>query len=323
MKRSGKCFSLLLALLCLLSAFAGCAAKSEAAMDTATGGSLMYENAAEAPAAAPTEVETQAGLADSMSQSESGVLDAEKIIYTAYADVETLDFDATLTALDAMVAEYGAFVQSSSVTGSDYYSESRGHTVNRTAEYVLRVPKAHFSTLMSTLSTLGNVPYSHVDTENITTQYVDTEARLEACRIQQARLLELLEQAETVEDMLTIEGYLADVRYQIESLTSTLQNWDARIDYSTVTLSIREVQIYTEEPQVQLTYWQKIGAGLKRTLRNIGSFFRELLRIVIVYLPVFVLIAVAAVVVLLVARRIRRRRIARRAEREKSLERDK
>ena len=315
MKHGKRILALVLGLLLLLLAVSGCSAKSMDAAENAAGGTVSSDmaTAGEAPAPqAPTEESGSAGL---LPGNAVGVLDTEKIIYTAYAEVETRDFDATIAEVGRMVQEYGAFVQSSSVTGSDYYSESRGYQVNRRAEYVLRVPKEKFSNLMDALPELGNVPYSHVDTENITPQYVDTEARLESYRVQQERLMALLEQAETVEDMLTIEGYLANVNYEIESLTSQLQNWDAQIDYSTVTLQISEVEVYTEEPATQQTYWQKLGTGLQRTLKGIGHFFQELLRLLVVYLPVLILVAVVLAVALLLLRRQRRKR---RAAKEKT-----
>ena len=66
--------------------------------------------------------------------------------------------------LDALVKRYGGFVESSSLNGSNYYSQSRGYAPSRSADFVLRIPSARFSELMNSLSELGNVPYSHTYT---------------------------------------------------------------------------------------------------------------------------------------------------------------
>ena len=90
-------------------------------------------------------------------------------------------------------------------------------------------------------------PIPHTYTENVTSQYYDTQARLTAYQTQEARLLEMMEKAETVEDIITIEEKLTDLRYRIESLQSTLKNWDRQVSYSTISLDVEEVQEYTPE----------------------------------------------------------------------------
>ena len=92
--------------------------------------------------------------------------DPEKIIYSADATLETTDFDATVAGVLALVEKNGGWVESSSVNGANYYNISRGNSYNRSAYYVLRIPGDKFQTLMNSLSELGNVPYTHVYTEN-------------------------------------------------------------------------------------------------------------------------------------------------------------
>jgi len=105
-----------------------------------------------------------------------------------------------------MVSDIGGFVQSSSVTGSDFYTEHSGVTTYRSAQYVFRIPADKFKSFTESLSTLGNVPYSSTNAENITMQYSDTESRLTASRTKEARLLELLAKASSMEDILAIEN---------------------------------------------------------------------------------------------------------------------
>ena len=141
----------------------------------------------------------------------------EKIIYSGDATVETTEFEKSVAALEKMIAEAGGFIESSSVNGSNYYDSSRGYTSKRSASYTLRVPSEKFAGLMSSLSDIGNVPYTHTYTENVTAEYYDVQARLKALQAQEARLLEMMEIAETVEDIITIEDKLTDVRYRIDS----------------------------------------------------------------------------------------------------------
>ena len=293
-----KTLSLLLAAL-LLFALCACgsantaASAPSAAYDMATT-EAAYPEAEEAAeyggfaAAAGTQLETGSGAAPEGSP--------EKLIYSASATVETTEFDQTVEKLTALVAEYGGFVESSSINGSNYYSQSRGYSSERYASYVIRVPSDRFSTLMSSLSTLGNVPYSHTYTENITAQYYDTDARLTAYKTQETRLLEMMEIAETVEDLISIEEKLTELRYKIESLQSTLNNWDRQVSYSSLNLEVQEVIEYT--PESRMSYGQELALALTNGLKRTGEFFKDLLLTLVGALPALVILAVVLAILI-------------------------
>ena len=249
-------------------------------------------------AAAGTQLETGSGAAPEGSP--------EKLIYSASATVETTEFDQTVEKLSALVAQYGGFVESSSINGSNYYSQSRGYSSERYASYVIRVPSDRFSTLMSSLSTLGNVPYSHTYTENITAQYYDTDARLTAYKTQETRLLEMMEIAETVEDLISIEEKLTELRYKIESLQSTLNNWDRQVSYSSLNLDVQEVIEYT--PESRMSYGQELALALTNGLKRTGEFFKDLLLTLVGALPALVILAVVLAILIPVWKKRRKAR---------------
>lgn len=307
MKRT---LALVLAILMMLSLCAcGGAAKETSAMDMAPAAAAPMEAYAE-EAVAATAQSYAIGTADAGSATNAAASAVDdKIIYSCYAEIETLDFDQSLADLAALIDRHGGFLESSSVRGSDYHGNGR-----RSADYVIRIPRESFETVTGSLSTIGNVSYSSIQAENISAGYYDTESRLAACRIEEERLLEMLERAETVEDMLSIEDRLTELRYNIESLTTTLLGWDSLINYSTIELSLQEVVEYTAEPE--LSYWQKLGRGFVRSLENVGEFFMDLLRFVVVNLPVLVLLGIAAAVVILLVRRKRRKKAAKAWARE-------
>ena len=231
--------------------------------------------------------------------------DSEKIIYSCYAEIETLTFEESCREITKLIARYGGFLEQSTVSGHNYNYEGR-----RNAEYVIRIPRESFEEVTGSLSNIGNVPYCSVSAENITSQYRDTESRLATYQVEEERLLSMLEKAETVADMLEIESRLSEVRYNIESLTTTILGWDSLVNYSTLTIYLQEVIEYTAEPE--LTYWQRIGKGFMRTLRDVGEFFKDLFRVFIVSLPVLVLLAVGAVIVIAAVRGFKKRRAAKR-----------
>ena len=323
-----KITALFLALLMLfsLAACGSSAAKSESYRPSSApaagyNSSYVYDDyAPEEPAAMAAEAESFGGFSASGSPAnadaaagkapDAGDIAVDKIIYSANATIETTAFDDTVSKLEALIAQYGGFIESSSISGNNYYHSSHGYASSRSAEYrVLRIPSRDFGTVMNSLSTLGNVPYCNTYTENITSQYYDVQARLNACLTQEQTLLEMMSKAEKVSDMLEIQDQLSDVRYRIESLQSTLTNWDRQVSYSTISLSVQEVQEYT--PEARLSFGEQLSLALSRGLKGIGEFFRDLLLWLLEALPALILLAAFVVLVVFLVRRIRRRAKAR------------
>ena len=234
--------------------------------------------------------------------------DPDKIIYSSDVTVETTDFDGTLGKLNALIEEYGGWVESSSVNGANLYSQFRGYQSSRSASYCLRIPSERFSALMSALSSLGNIPYTYTYTENVTAQYYDTQAHLKAYETQEARLLEMMEIAETVEDIVILEDRLTELRYRIESLQSSLNNWDRRVSYSTVYLQIQEVQEYTPEAESKLSYGQRLWRSLTDGQKGVAGFFKEALLWLVGALPTLVILAVLALILTPLCKKLFRRR---------------
>jgi len=224
---------------------------------------------------------------------------AEKIIYTVYAEIESLNFDETINNVNALMESYGAFVENSTISGINH--ASIGWNNLRYAFFTIRVPVERLNAMTANLDALGNVVRQNMNADNITSQFFDTQSRLNSLTIQEERLLDMLRQADEVPDLIMIESRLSEVRYQIEALTTTLNNWQRQVDYSYLTLDIREVEQFTEIDE--LTYWQQIGEGLVSTLKGIGRFFMNLFKWLIVSAPVLLILAVIAIVTFIIIRR--------------------
>lgn len=249
-------------------------------------------------------------------ESEAPEENPDKIIYSADVNLETTEFEDTLEKISGLVDEYGGWIESSSISGANYYSISRGNTYNRNAAYTIRIPSDDFDTVMSGISALGNVPYSHIYTENVTTQYYDTQARIDSYKTQEESLLKLMEKAESVEDIITIESKLADVRYSIESLQTTINNWDRKVSYSTVYLSVDEVSEYTPQAVVTKTFGEKLVQALKNGFRSAGEFLSDLVLWLVEALPTILIVAVIIFGIFAAVRPAIKKRKAKRAEKK-------
>ena len=117
-----------------------------------------------------------------------------------------------------------------------------------------------------------------------------------------------------MEDIIVLEERLSEVRYQLESMESQLRTLDNLVDYSTVNISVSEVQELT--PVEQPTTGDRVRDGFLGSLENIRSGFVETGVWFVVNLPYFVLWGGVLVVVILLLRRRRRRLYGKKEEKK-------
>lgn len=237
-------------------------------------------------------------------------VDAEKIVYSGYAEVETKDFDKSVEEIARMIASVNGFIENSSLTGSNY----SGGRDCRSASYTIRIPADKFKSVSDSLSEIGNVIYLNTNAENITTQYYDTQSRLNAYRIEDERLTEMLKKAETVEDMLSIESRMSEVRFNIESLVSEMNRYESQLSYSTLSITLTEVKNLTNAQGMGASYWEEMRAGLESTLVGVWDFLKDLGLFIVAALPVIIILAAVAAVVVVIVRRRRRKKAAARLQ---------
>lgn len=320
-----KLLALVLAVTMLVLALAGCAKSASYDMDynTAAQGSMKTEAIAEAPMApmtdyeevaaeepadAPYDTVTTADAAVSEEQAPQADVSSDfaaKIIYSASLQLQTTEFDKTVQTLDQQVKSFGGFVERSDISGDvTYNSDGTTSVVNRYGYYTLRVPCDRFEEFLSQLGGLGNVIYSSKNAENVTSRYTDYEARLESLRTQEERLLDMLAKSEDVETLIALEQRLADVRYETESIERNLRNLDMQIGYSTVDVTVEEVEIYTPTAPVTRTFSEKLSDafsdGWRGFTRGLQGFALGLAEAA----PALILLAIFVVVAILVVRRI-------------------
>lgn len=318
-------FSVILAMLFLTALFTGCGGSESPNMGSKGGMAAPLEGAADsffyngAEEAAeyyeePTYMAAKSsGFARNESydaaEGESARADAyDKIIYSGSANVETIHFEDTVKQVYELIRQYNGFLESSYETGRDYSSQYYNRYSYRTAEFVIRVPRESFSAMRSELDDLGSVTYSSVEAQNITSAYRDTESRLKTYRVEEERLLEMLKKAEYVEDMLNIEDRLSSVRYQIESLTTTLNNWDSKINYSTLRLTVQEVKELTEEKPIARTFGDDLLAGVRDSLEWLGEAGKNIVIFIASAIPLLIIPAVLVILILLIVRAHRRKK---------------
>ena len=282
--------------------------ESSAAMDTAYAGSQydasMTEDAYEEEAAmdSGSGVTSENGL-------ESTVDNGRKLIRTIYLSLQTTEFDSVLSDLSAKTTELGGYIENSSISGNSYYYQS-----TRYASYTIRIPSDQLDQFVDIVGELGNVTQKNESVEDVTLQYVDVESRKKALETEQERLLELLSQAENMEDLLAIESKLSDVRYELENYGSQLRMLDNQIDYSTVNVDVDEVERVTDTGEK--SFFGEIKERFGDSLYTVGRDMRGFVILVLGSLPILIVWAVIIIVVVLAVKKIRKGRKQKKEEKK-------
>lgn len=299
--------------LCMLAALlAGC------------GGASKSTQAFDAAAAAPAEAANGAYYDMESAKSEDGGLtgdtdstvlpEGRKWIITVNMSAETEDLDALMEALNGKISGLGGYVEDQDSYNGSMYSSRR----YRSASLTVRIPAERVDEFTEEMSGIANVVSTNLSREDITLSYVATESRVKALQTEEARLLELMEQAETMADLLEIESRLTDVRYELENRASQLRLYDNQVDYATIYLSIDEVQEYTpvEEP----TVWERISGGFVSSVKGVGNGLLDLLVWVLAKSPYLVILGGVTAGVVVLIKKCKTRRASKKAAKQNPTE---
>ncbi|HWP51966.1 MAG TPA: DUF4349 domain-containing protein [Clostridia bacterium] len=228
-----------------------------------------------------------------------------KIVKHSYLTLETKEFDTALEKLLAAITQQGGYIESQSINGQSL--TYRGSYYERTASIQARIPADKLDGVIATVGGICNITSKSESIDDITDSYFDTEAHLNSLKLQEERLLEILSKAEKLEDVISLEQALSDVRYQIESLTASMRRMDSQITYSYMNMDLREVVEYQSVESAPKTLGEKIAASFKRSGEKIAWFFEATLLFVIEDLPLIVIwIAITGVIAFISFKQLRR-----------------
>jgi len=308
----------LIALLILSAAMFGCAAQygtpdaAPAEDYYAKGEYITAEEAGydmEAPAAPQEATDGSSGFSDGGAVDYDGSLLQpgvdRKIIFSGYLSIQTTSFEQDYQqVLDALI-EFGGYVENESTSGKKPVA---WNDPGRTANLTLRVPSRSFDAFLNKLKGFGETLSVERHGQDISLQYFDTETRLKTLRTREARLLDLLEEAKGLEDIINLERELANVAYDIQMHETNLRNYDSLIDYSTVSISIREVNEVERVTPAQKDLGSRISSGFYSVLNVLAVIGEGLLIFLIAGSPVLIPLAVILIIVLVLVKRSKKKK---------------
>jgi len=235
-----------------------------------------------------------------------------KLIREAYISVQTTSFTDAVAALNTLVNQHGGYFEDAKMQSGGYYDSN----AQRYASYTIRIPEEAYDAFMSAAGNVGHVVSSSESSKDVGEEYYDTELRLKTLTTKQERLLALLDKAEKMEDIISLEDALSDVQYQIEQYTTTLKRYDALVDFSTIRLDLYEVVKVEDDPGETASLGNKLAAAFRNGFSEFGDAMSSLILWIAYHFLGLVIFAAAVWAGFYYGRRTLRRRREKNAKTE-------
>ncbi|MHB9111444.1 MAG: DUF4349 domain-containing protein [Thermoleophilia bacterium] len=226
----------------------------------------------------------------------------QKIIQTADYRIEIVpgEFDEKYAKISEIAARYGGYVISGDTRMVGDELKNGGITI-RVAN-----TNDNFSKAQNEIDGLGTVTSKKISGQDVTEEYVDLQSRLRNAEAQEAQYLALMQRAQTIEEILTVQSRLSEVQSQIEQIKGRMKYMEGRTDFATITIDLRETRDGEEPEDDNGTNW-----GFLDSIEYAGWLAVQTLNFVIVALGVIVPLAFMSGGLALLAYRILQNRRAR------------
>ncbi len=183
-----------------------------------------------------------------------------KVISTASVSLEVTAVSESVAEIRSIAEGLGGFVEQ---------LNSSGDAERERASMTIRVPQDQFFAALERIEGLGEVSSRNMGTEDVSSQFIDLEARLKSSLREEQSLLALLERADTVSEILTIERELNRVRTEIERVQGQLNFLERRVELATILVSLSlPVPEFSQPPTGALTVDVSDVIGRVNDVRN-------------------------------------------------------
>ena len=211
-----------------------------------------------------------------------------KLIKNGTLSFETNDIEKTRREIEKLYQEFSGYLASENHFN---YGERLQH------EQEIRIPSQNFDPFIQKVEKLGTkIENRHISTQDVTEEFIDIEARLKTKKDLEARYRDLLNLAKTVEDMLSIESQLGNVRAEIESMEGRLNFLNNQVAFSTIKIS------YYELTGVDFGFASKFVHSIKNGWDNLLTFLIAMVNV----WPFLMLTGIGAALYMRYKKRVRR-----------------
>jgi Domain of unknown function (DUF4349) len=275
------------------SAGAGVASSTPAREQLGSSGATGATGSAGAAGAAPG-FQTAPGNALA-AQATGQSTDMSKIIRDGSMSVQVPkdDFSKGFAAATRIAQNNGGFVLS---------SQTRGQ---RRGTLVLRIPAKRFDDAMVALRAIGVVQAQSITGKDVTAQYIDLKARLENAIGQRTVLRNLMAEATTIQETITVQNRLSQVELEVEQIQGQLNFIDDQVAEATVRVEMHEEDA-AQLQQTDVVENPSLGSAWDRSIQG----FLNVVSAVVIGLGYLLPLAAIGLIVWLITAAVRRRRAA-------------
>lgn len=206
-----------------------------------------------------------------------------QIIRRGSVTVRVKDIASSEKKVNALVATLGGYVENSSSTGLN--------TNYANVQTTVRVPVAKFDQLLDSMPQFGVVTERSINSEDVTTQIFDLDARLRMLRIKEERMITLLKREARIKEIIELEGLLANLRTEIEQLDASKRNLTGAASYSTLIITLTQDAVVSakksEEQGWARQTWGRAVESSMGLMRSLGALAIYLAVFAPFWLPAF------------------------------------
>jgi Domain of unknown function (DUF4349) len=152
--------------------------------------------------------------------------------------IRTASLHLTVPDVDAALGEMRTLLKQQQGDIYNLMDERGGSGDRRLVSLELKVPQQNLDATLTALMKLGTVVNTQVASEDVTTQIVDTEARLKNLRQEEAMTQKIMDRAGSIKDVLAVSQQLSQVREQIERLDAQVKQLKTKVAYSSIKLQL-------------------------------------------------------------------------------------
>lgn len=223
-------------------------------------------------------------------------LTEQKVIKTGSLSIQVKNVEDTVSDLNNLTETKKGFVQSSNITTTTSGSQS--------ATVTIKVPSQEFNNSVESIKDMADlVKNENLSGQDVTEEFTDLQSRLKNYQAEEAQLVEFLDRAGNVEELLDVSGALSDVREDIEVVEGRIKYLENMTDMSTITVNISQettVNIPTKEWQP----WEKVKKSFKVLIEGLQGLVNLLIVFVIVILPFILVFALIIWFIIWVIRKL-------------------
>jgi Domain of unknown function (DUF4349) len=216
----------------------------------------------------------------------------------------------TVQDVDSAIADLRNLLKQQQGDIYNFDDQRGGDGSRRQVNLELKVPQANLDPTIEALGKLGTIVNTQVSADDVTTQIVDTEARLKNLRQQEAMTQKIMERTGSIKDVLAVSQQLSQVRDQIERLDAQVKQLKTQVAYSTIKLQLSAAIV--GGPVNQNTFGQQVQDRWNRSTRGATQLVIGLTLLGIGLIPFLPFLVLLGVGLYFLRRRMQRGRSLRR-----------